>query len=68
MSRIQWKGMSQHARTVVIALVAFVIGCFVQAEFDRGAFPGVASGSALAFLVFVPRQGWRDAATGKSRQ
>lgn len=40
MSRIQWKGMSQHARTVVIALVAFVIGCFVQAEFDRGAFPG----------------------------
>ncbi|EGH24881.1 hypothetical protein PSYMO_26874 [Pseudomonas amygdali pv. mori str. 301020] len=55
-----WKKLSLTKRLVVLGVIGFVVGSFVQGEVERGEAPGAAVFVAIVVGCFIVIQGFKE--------
>lgn len=56
----KWYALNLKVRLTILMALGFVVGSFVQGEYNSGEFSGVATLAALFVLVLLYQQGWHD--------
>lgn len=56
----KWSSLNLKMRLGILTVIGFLVGSFVQGEYDSGNFPGLATLAALFVFILICRQSWRD--------